>query len=244
MTDISQGRKGPAFEFDGRIRYSEVDHNARLTLPALIDYFQDCSTFHSESVGFGMEFLKREQKGWVLSHWQIVVDRYPHLCEPVTVGTFAYKFRGLMANRNFYMRDAKGEIIARADSSWVFMDLAKGKPVKPSPAHVEAYGMGEPLAMPPEARRVSVPEALEVRDPFPVLRGMIDMNEHVNNCQYVQMAIELLPEAAAARIARVDYRRAAVLGDIVYPRIAREEDRSVAVLSDAEGEPYVVVELQ
>ena len=128
MDDIRECLKGPAFEFEARVRYSEVDHRGRLTLPALVNYFQDCSTFQSEVLGVGMAWLKSEQKAWVLSHWQIVVDRYPELCEEIAVGTFAYKFRGLMANRNFYMKDGAGRIIARADSSWVFMDLAKGKP--------------------------------------------------------------------------------------------------------------------
>lgn len=244
MTDIAQGVKGPVFEFAGHIRYSEVDHDARLTLPALVDYFQDCSTFQSEALGVGMERLKREQKGWVLSHWQIVVDEYPHLCDEVTVGTFAYKFRGLMANRNFYMKNASGDVVARADSIWVFMDLAKGKPAKPAPEFTDPYGIGEPLEMPAEARRVAMPDSPTALDPFPVLRGMIDTNEHVNNCQYIQMALELLPRGVAPRIARVDYRKAAVLGDAIHPFVSQEEERTAIALRDAQGDPFVVIELR
>ena len=33
------------YEFDSRVRYSEVDHHGTMTVPALINYFQDCSTF-------------------------------------------------------------------------------------------------------------------------------------------------------------------------------------------------------
>ena len=35
------------YEFDSRVRYSEVDHHGTMTVPALINYFQDCSTFQS-----------------------------------------------------------------------------------------------------------------------------------------------------------------------------------------------------
>ena len=38
------------YEFNSRVRYSEIDHHGTLTLPALINYFQDCSTFQSEDV--------------------------------------------------------------------------------------------------------------------------------------------------------------------------------------------------
>ena len=93
------------YEFKSRVRYSEIDHRGTLTLPALINYFQDCSTFHSETVGLGMDHLRQKKKAWVLSYWQIIAERYPKLSEKITVGTFATEFKGLFGNRNFYMKD-------------------------------------------------------------------------------------------------------------------------------------------
>ena len=61
------------YEFNSRVRYSEIDHHGTLTLPALINYFQDCSTFQSEDVGLGTEVLKAEKRAWILSgipHWE------------------------------------------------------------------------------------------------------------------------------------------------------------------------------
>ena len=63
----------------------------------------------------------------------------------------------------------------------------------------------------------------------------IDTNEHVNNCQYVQMALEALREELLVRKVRVEYKRSAVLGDMIYPRTAREEERTVVELCNAEG---------
>ena len=68
------------YSFDSRVRYSEIGEDKKLTLNSIINYFQDCSTFHSESAGVGMEFLADKQQVWVLSAWQIVVERYPELC--------------------------------------------------------------------------------------------------------------------------------------------------------------------
>ena len=51
-------------------------------------------------------------------------------------------------------------------------------------------------------------------EPFPVRRYHIDTNEHVNNCQYVQMAMEMLPGDINVRQLRVDYKKSAVLGDM------------------------------
>lgn len=46
--------------FTSRIRYSEIGEDGNLTLPGLINYFQDCSTFQSEAIGEGVAELKNE----------------------------------------------------------------------------------------------------------------------------------------------------------------------------------------
>ena len=232
------------FEFPARIRYSEVDHRGLLTLPALIDYFQDCSTFQSEDLGIGMFWLKEHRRAWVLTHWQIVVDRYPKLAERVTAGTFASSFKGLKATRCFFLRDEAGATIAKANSTWVLLDLETGRPVRPTPEDTAPYGSADPLPMPEEERRVRIPETLEAGEPLTVQRHQIDTNEHVNNGQYVQIALEVLPRDMVPRLVRVDYKRAAVLGDTIYPRVAQEADRSVVALCAADGQPYAVVEFR
>lgn len=240
---LEENSKGK-YEFDGRVRYSEIDHRGTMTLPALINYFQDCSTFHSESIGLGMERLKHDKKAWVLSYWQIVVERYPRLCEDITVGTFATEFKGLYGNRNFYMKDETGKMIARANSIWVFMDLEKGRPARPTAEHIEPYGTHAPLDMPYEGRKIALPEQSEAGEPFPVRKYHIDTNEHVNNCQYVQMALEMIPGDMQVRQVRVDYKKSAVLGDIIFPKLSREQERTVVELCDADGKPYAIVELK
>lgn len=67
------------YEFDSRVRYSEVDHHGTMTVPALINYFQDCSTFQSEDLGIGTTVLKEEKRAWILSYWQVILNRKPEL---------------------------------------------------------------------------------------------------------------------------------------------------------------------
>lgn len=62
---------------EGRIRFSEVDHTRRITLPGIVNYFQDCSTFQSEDLGLGIMHCSERKRAWILSSWQVVVERYP-----------------------------------------------------------------------------------------------------------------------------------------------------------------------
>lgn len=233
------------FEFATHIRYSEVDENRCITLPAIIDLFQDCSTFQSETLGVGMAWLKEKRRGWFLTHWHIIVDRRPTSYENVVVGTFAQRFKGITADRNFYLRDEAGDYAVRALSSWVFVDLDTGKPTRPTPEHVEPYGLHAPLEMPDVPRKIALPDTLEARTPFTVLRHHIDTNGHMNNCEYVREALDLLPDAAwNCNDVRVDYRRAATEGDVVHPFVSQDGSRFVVSLRDEEGSPFATIEVK
>ena len=67
------------YQFKSRIRYSETDETGRLSVPGIINYMQDCSTFQSEDGRMGISYLKEHHRAWLLSGWRIVIDRYPKL---------------------------------------------------------------------------------------------------------------------------------------------------------------------
>ena len=50
------------YSFQSRVRFSEIDHTEKITLPGIINYFQDCSTFQSESLGLGVDYFARHGK--------------------------------------------------------------------------------------------------------------------------------------------------------------------------------------
>ena len=200
------------YTIDGRIRFSEVDHTRRITLPGSVNYFQDCSTFQSEDLGIGTTVLKEEKRAWLLSYWQVILNRKPELGEKITIGTFATEFKGLFGNRNFYMKDADGKYLACANSVWAFIDTETGRPTRPQPKDVQLYGVEEPLDIPYEGRKIRLPEFLP------------------DDLQIAQL--------------RVEYKKAAVLGDMIYPKLSKEADRIVVELCDEQAKPYAVLEFK
>ena len=54
-----KGKESDMYTFDSRVRYSETGEEGLLSLPAIVDYFQDVSTFQSEDLGIGIDFLKK-----------------------------------------------------------------------------------------------------------------------------------------------------------------------------------------
>ena len=78
------------YTMDARVRYSETDMQEKLTLDAVLNYFQDSAVFHSEDVGRGMNELKEKHLVWYLSSWQICIGEYPGVCEHIKVKTWPY----------------------------------------------------------------------------------------------------------------------------------------------------------
>ena len=238
------------YSYKSRIRYSELDETGHLKLESLLDYFQDCSTFHSEDVGVGLEYLEKRHLAWVLSAWQIVTERYPRLGENVTIGTAPYDFRGFFGYRNFLMESEQGERLACANTLWTLMDMENMHPARPTKEMLAAYRMEEKLPMDYASRKITLPasggmeaEILEVK------RYHLDTNNHVNNGQYIRIALGCLPEkyfekGFSVRQMRAEYKRQAHLKDRMYPIIYENGEVAAISLNNEEGQPYCIVELE
>lgn len=230
------------YTFNSRIRYSETDSQGKLTMLALINYFQDCSTFHSEDVGLGIQYLRDRHLVWVLSSWQIVVERYPLLGEEVTVGTQPYDMKSFIGCRNFWMTDAEGNYVAKANSLWSLLDTQKARPSAVTEEMVRGYGMGEKLDMEYAPRKIAIPQGGGAGEPITVKSHHIDTNHHVNNGQFVNMAMDLLPEGFVIRQLRAEYKKQAFLNDILIPYVAADDGKVTVALTDRANAPYVTVE--
>ena len=62
-------------------------------------------------------------------------------------------------------------------------------------------------------------------------RDDIDYNNHVNNAQYIRMALECLPEDFEVRGLRVDYRKPVMPGSCITPSIAYGANTAYVVLA-------------
>ena len=213
-----------------------------MDLSAIINYFQDCSTFQSEDIGLGIDLLESRQRAWLLSSWQIIVNRYPTLGEEITIGTWPYEFKGMYGYRNFIIYDSNEQIAAVANSIWVLIDTKTGKPTRIQSEDYAAYHNEEPFPMPYEDRKIMIPDALTSHPSFFVVKSNIDTNNHVNNCEYIKMAEEYLPDDFKIYQMRADYRKSALLGDTIYPLVFNNNNVCTVVLADEEKKPYAIIE--
>jgi acyl-ACP thioesterase len=190
----------------------------------------------------GIDYLTQRHMMWVINFWQIKVDRRPIMGDAITVSTAPYELKSFMGLRNFWMQDAEGNYLVRANSVWTLIDTEKGRPVGVTQDMVDRYEIREKLEMDYAPRKIRVPEESEAREPILITHAHLDTNHHVNNGQYVTLAMNYLPEGFEIGELRAEYRRQVFLGDTLYPAISQTEDGALIVsMNDAEGKPYAVV---
>lgn len=230
------------YSFESRIRYSECDAQCRLKMEALLNYFQDVSTFQSEDLGIGIGYLMPRNMVWVLVSWQIEVARFPKLGEQVEVCTFPYDFKGFIGSRNFFMRTKEGEMLAKANTLWTLLNFETMKPVTPPADMLEKYPIEPRLEMNYAGRKIVAGDKGQQKEPIVVRKHHLDSNNHVNNAQYVSMAAECLPEDFEIAGLRAEYKVQAHLHDRLVPYVVKDDGKVVVSLRDEQGRVYVNVE--
>ena len=231
------------YSFDSVVRYSEIDESGRLSILAILNYLQDCSTFQSESLGKGMSYLKDNSMAWWLSNWQLEIKERPKLCDKINICTFAYDFKNIYGYRNFGIRDDKGNYLIKADSIWFCYDLKTNKPRKPVKEDIELYlSAGESKwDMPDTKRKLETVKDADTVNETVITRQYIDTNHHVNNAYYVEIAKDVLPESFEIKRIEVQYKTAAKLGDRLILKCGIRDGAYIVELTSDKGDSYAVV---
>ena len=233
------------YTYESRVRYSEIGEDTNMTLFSLFNNFQDCCTFHGEEVGVGLQHNLERGHGWIIANVQCRINRMPHFGERLRISTWAEGFRGMIAHRNFSMESKEGELLAEAATDWIFMDLVTRKPIR-IPEEQGVYGIHpeKQLHTQTGARKVRMPEGGAQEKPFMIQEHHLDTNGHVNNAQYIRMAMPYLPAGFEVHGLRVEYRKQAMLGDRIVPRhVETEEQKSCYIeLCGEDGETFFVGE--
>ena len=230
------------FSYTTKVRYSELSSKGILSPGKIMDYFQDCSTAQSESLGVGLDFMEANHCAWILASYHVEFYDFPKCDDEVIVGTLPYEMRGPFGYRNFWLMRPDGTYLAKADSLWVYMDMTAGQMVKVPEEICKIYGSEERIDMPKMKRKIKMPADMTTEEPIPIRRSDIDTNGHVNNTQYVKLGLELLPEDFLPKRLRIEFKESAYFGEDLYPQVKQEDDGWYISLNKKNGTPLATME--
>lgn len=244
------------YEYSYRVGFSQCGADRLLNITSMMDVLQDASVFHSEDLGVGYSRLDPDNLFWVLNYWEINIEEMPELCQKITVGTFPYDFKGCFGYRNFYIKNEAGEYMIKANTLWTLLDGKSMTPARTPQDIKDIYVLEPKLDMTYSSRKVVMPEVDDriTMDNVIVTSQHLDGNGHVNNGQYVKLVISAIESTfddreesrrflAGVKNLRVDYRKQAMLGDVIVPVVAKTDDGIYVSLNDESGTPYSVSQL-
>jgi acyl-ACP thioesterase len=224
------------FSLKYKVTTSTCDSEGRLKLYSALQMMQDCSEMWIDTEPGVRQYFSEQNMAQLLASRQVEVVRVPAYKEELTVTTSVYGMKPMFGFRNTFIYDAEGRPCYRTWSMGAFVDKASGKLKRVDDATIASMRLEPQLEMSYRDRRIILPreetsEGVQVLQPVRVLRADIDYNRHMNNANYIRMAMELLPEDFVVKGLRVEYRVAAKLGDMLTPVVYRTADGIIVSLS-------------
>lgn len=183
-----------SFSKEFAIHYFDLNSNGYVSPTTVVNFFQETAICHSHAVGLGLERLSAMGMGWVIYRWSIKINKGLHWQDKAKITTWAHRFKGLYATREFSITDQWGNPVGQATSLWIFLNTLRGRPMRIPEEISAAYGVN-----PRRLINDDFSELPQVKNPsqvknFWVRMSDIDTNQHVNNVRYIDWFLETLPE--------------------------------------------------
>lgn len=210
---------------DYTVSISDVDPARNLRLSALFRLFQEVATAHAACLGAGSGAALDKGILWVVTAQRAHILRMPRYEEKVKLSTWPGKPTHAFFPRYYRVRGEDGAPLAEASSVWVLMDAVSRKMILPREGILDLPGVvtGEETALPTPPRMGT----FTGESVFTVPYSYLDLNGHMNNVRYFDLAEDLTPPELRARPIRevtVKYGGEARLGERLDLQTGREED--------------------
>ncbi len=227
-----------------KVTTSTCDSEGRLKLYSALQMMQDCSEMWIDSEPGIKQYFTVQNMAQLLVSRQVEIIRVPSYKEELTVTTSVYGMKPMFGFRNTFIYDAEGKPCYRTWSMGAFVDKSDGKLKRIDEATLDSMHLDPQLELNYQDRRIILPkEGGKTLEPIRVLRADIDYNKHMNNANYVRVAMELLPEDFEVRGLRVEHRVAAKLADQLIPTLYEQDGTYIVALSIG-NEVSAIIEFQ
>ena len=182
------------FEHQFYVYSRDVNTDLCVTNKTILGWMQDVGALHSDLAGCGTANLEETRLSWVIIQWKVKIFRRMRYGETITVKTWVPGSKRLYTFRDYAFYDEAGELVAACSSKWVLTDLEKGLIQVPGWI-LEQYGTHEETVFEEgmNMARIKEPEAFSGEYECTVPCTWIDVNGHMNNLHYLDVAYQALP---------------------------------------------------
>lgn len=173
------------------IKFSEINYNNELKETVFLNFLQDAAATNAEDNGFGYSFISKNNWAWFLLKYHLKIYNWPKNPQNLTIKTWPKGISKIYCLRDFEVLDEKGNKIAVASSSWALLDIGTKKLISPKDAF-EKIPIEDLTALDTKFPKIEPLTQADTTKIFDIEYNDIDINQHVNNANYVDWALETL----------------------------------------------------
>src|SRR5699024_9617528 len=161
--------------------YYFVNFTGDIRLSALIDIMLLTSEkqLHQADVD-STEMVENNGLGWVVVQYHLDILQMPTLGQKLKVTTQATSYHKYFFYRNFWVEDLDGNVLAKAQSAFVLIDIKERKIVGAADRLDNKFGAEEVNRI-QRFNRIKIPDDYDFKQPQHIGYYNIDVNKHVNN---------------------------------------------------------------
>lgn len=229
----------------------EVNSKMRCKFASIVNFIEDIGTQQSESLGGGIEYCKKNNCGWVFYKYDIRMDRYPMFGETISITTQPVGFKKFYGLRKYMINDEDGNLIGEALALFFLINLEKRRPMRIQDEQYDFYGVDGDVNYDISMDKIDKCDEEQYHKQFDIRYSDIDSNNHVNNVNYVEWAIEAVPQDVISnyelRRIKVIFEKETTYGDkISVSATVKEIDdhnlKSYHKIRNGEGDQLTLLE--
>jgi acyl-CoA thioester hydrolase len=131
---------GPIFKYNLCVQQKDIDSLGHVNNEVYLRWLIEAATAHSDSLGFHLSRYIEMGQVFVVRRHELEYLLPTYLNEDLIVETWAEKFEGARANRQYkIIRTRDSKVILTGKTLWVYIDMKTGRPMNVPENIQQAY---------------------------------------------------------------------------------------------------------
>lgn len=237
------------FEEEMKIGVEDVGKNNCITNVGILRMFENIGSYHSDKAGYGLLDIEKNGVSWILLDWKVKVLKRPMYGEKLLVRTWGRNTKKVTTDRDYEIYNENKELCVIATSKWALIDIQSKTLARITQEVIDNYKIEQEFVFEEaEIEKVTIPKNYISKYTFKPTRRNIDVNGHMHNIHYLELAYEMLPqevyEKGIYNNFRISYKKEIKFGDIISCCYTFENNKhSIVFKNEKENAINSIVEL-
>lgn len=172
-----------------RVQSYHTDQYGKSSICSLFNFMLEAAWAHAQIMDWGYDQLQSQNMFWVLSRMYVIVEKYPHWQDQISLNTWSAGTDGMYAYREFMLQDGEGKVFLRASTAWLILDRRTRRIVLLK-EYMDTFPRYQGTSACRAPEKIRPPKMAEDLRFTPVLFSELDINRHFNSVKALERVLD------------------------------------------------------